>query len=93
MSHKDEQKSILERPLSKGNQEFSLSLYTLLFSEMIRYCQDRSTSLDEVSDMLANMGKDVGWRLMDLLYHREKVGFMYIYIYIFKHIYLKIFAF
>jgi hypothetical protein len=40
---------------------------------MIRYCQDRSSSLDEVSDMLSEMGKDVGWRLMDLLYHREKV--------------------
>lgn len=72
MSNKDEQKNILDRPLSKGQQEFSLSLYTLLFGEMIRYCQDRSSSLDEVSDMLSEMGKDVGWRLMDLLYHREK---------------------
>ena len=58
---------------SKGTQEYSLSLYTLLFAEIIRYSQERSSSLDEVSDMLANLGKDVGWRLVDLLYHREKV--------------------
>ncbi|CAG5085418.1 Oidioi.mRNA.OKI2018_I69.PAR.g10889.t1.cds [Oikopleura dioica] len=69
---RDETKSILERPLSKGNQEFSLSLYTLLFAEMVRYCQDRANSLDDVADMLAEMGKDVGWRSIDLLYHREK---------------------
>ena len=44
-----------------------------MFAEIIRYSQERSSSLDEVSDMLANLGKDVGWRLVDLLYHREKV--------------------
>ena len=74
---RDETKSILERPLSKGNQEFSLSLYTLLFAEMVRYCQDRANSLDDVADMLAEMGKDVGWRSIDLLYHREKVSYFF----------------
>ena len=61
---------ILDRPLSKGNQEFSVSFYNLLFAEIVSYCQDRANSLDDITTQLADLGRDVGWRIMDLLYHR-----------------------
>merc|ERR1711990_228795 len=63
---------ILDRPLSKGNQEFSVSFYNLLFAEIVSYCQDRANSLDDITTQLADLGRDVGWRIMDLLYHRER---------------------
>ena len=69
MSNK-EKGNILDRQLSKGTQEFSVSFYNLLFAEIISYCQDRANSLDDVGKQLADLGRDVGWRIMDLLYHR-----------------------
>ena len=36
-----ERPSILDRPLSKGNREFSVSFYNLLFAEIVSYCQGK----------------------------------------------------
>ena len=69
MSNK-EKPNILDRHLSKGNQECSISFYNLLFAEIVSYCQDRANSLDDITQQLAELGRDVGWRIMDLLYHR-----------------------
>ena len=65
-----EKPTILDKPLSKGNQEFSVSFFNLLFAEMVSYCHERSNSLDDITNQLSDLGKDVGWRIMDLLYHR-----------------------
>lgn len=42
--------SILDKPLSKGKGEVSLAFYSLLFSEMVQYCQNRAHSVPELQN-------------------------------------------
>ena len=37
--------SVLDKSLSKGKQEVHLSCFALLFSEIVQYCQSRSSSV------------------------------------------------
>ena len=65
---------ILDKSLSKGKQEVSLSTFALLFSEMIQYSQNRVKSVAELQTKLADFGFVVGSKLVDLLCLREKNG-------------------
>ena len=40
--------SILDKSLSKGKGEVSLTCFALLFSEIVQYCQTRSSSIPEL---------------------------------------------
>jgi len=40
--------TILDKPLSRGKQEISLSVFALLFSEMIQYSQNKVRSVSEL---------------------------------------------
>lgn len=40
--------SILDKPLSRGKGEISLNCYALLFSEVVQYCQNKSTTVPEL---------------------------------------------
>lgn len=40
--------SILDKSLSKGKNEVSLSCYALLFSELVQYCQNRVYTVPEL---------------------------------------------
>lgn len=42
--------SILDKPLSKGKGEVSLSCFALLFSEVVQYCQNKSTTLPDLQN-------------------------------------------
>jgi len=64
--------SILDKSLSKGKHEIHLSCFALLFSEMVQYCQNRSNSVAELQNKLADMGKQVGLKVIDLIVLREK---------------------
>ncbi|XP_046742166.1 trafficking protein particle complex subunit 5 [Diprion similis] len=66
--------SILDKSLSKGKSEVSLSCYALLFSELVQYCQNRVYTVPELQNKLAEMGAEVGHRMTDLLVMREKSG-------------------
>ncbi|CAK8689639.1 trafficking protein particle complex subunit 5-like [Clavelina lepadiformis] len=66
--------TILDKPLSRGKQEVSLSAFSLLFSEMIQYSQNRVKSVAELQTKLSDFGYSVGSRLVDLLFVREKGG-------------------
>ena len=50
--------SILDKSLSRGKQEVSLSAYALLFSEIVQYCQSRSNTVPELQEKL----HDFGWQ-------------------------------
>ncbi|KAK3508121.1 hypothetical protein QTP70_014683, partial [Hemibagrus guttatus] len=65
---------VLERSLSRPRTEVSLSAFSLLFSEMVQYCQNRVYSVSELQARLADMGRGVGASLLDLLVLREKNG-------------------
>uniref|UniRef100_A0A1B6H8B6 Trafficking protein particle complex subunit 5 n=1 Tax=Homalodisca liturata TaxID=320908 RepID=A0A1B6H8B6_9HEMI len=64
--------SILDRSLSKGRGEVSLSCFALLFSEVVQYCQKRVYTVPELQNKLSSMGQDVGIKLIDLYFVREK---------------------
>lgn len=42
--------SILDKSLSKGKNEVSLTCFALLFSEIVQYCQNRSHSIPELQN-------------------------------------------
>lgn len=64
--------SILDKSINKGKGEVSLSLYALLFSEIVQYSQKNSNSVGDLSEKLHSLGFDVGSRLLDLYVFREK---------------------
>ncbi|EPB71313.1 transport protein particle component, Bet3 [Ancylostoma ceylanicum] len=52
--------------------EVSLSTFALLFSEVVKYAQERSETVTDIHDRLASYGKIVGIRLLDVVTLREK---------------------
>jgi hypothetical protein len=62
----------LERGISKPKVEVNLSVYALLFSEMVQYCQSRVYTVPELQKKLSEMGNHVGQRVVDMLFLREK---------------------
>nr|XP_033779364.1 trafficking protein particle complex subunit 5 isoform X2 [Geotrypetes seraphini] len=66
--------AILERSLTRPKTEVSLSAFTLLFSEIVQYCQNRVYSVSELQNKLSELGQQVGARMLDVLVMREKNG-------------------
>ncbi|KAF0296075.1 Trafficking protein particle complex subunit 5 [Amphibalanus amphitrite] len=64
--------SILDRPLSRGKSEVSLSLFALLFAEIVHYTHNRVQSVSELQNRLSEMGYQVGIRMLDLIVVRER---------------------
>ncbi|XP_018327532.1 trafficking protein particle complex subunit 5 [Agrilus planipennis] len=65
---------ILDKPLSRGKSEASLSCYALLFAEIVQYCQNKSHTVPELQNRLHSLGKNVGVKLIDLYFLRERGG-------------------
>ncbi|GAB9473703.1 hypothetical protein Gpo141_00010851 [Globisporangium polare] len=65
---------ILDRPLSRGKNEVSLSAFSFLFSEMVQYFQGRVQNISDLESRLDDAGFGVGVRVVELLCHREKSG-------------------
>ncbi|KAJ8562619.1 hypothetical protein K7X08_031071 [Anisodus acutangulus] len=64
--------NVLEKPLSKGKQEVSLSGFAFLFSELVQYNQSQVDNITELERRLEDAGYAVGARILELLCHREK---------------------
>uniref|UniRef100_U5EY29 Trafficking protein particle complex subunit 5 n=1 Tax=Corethrella appendiculata TaxID=1370023 RepID=U5EY29_9DIPT len=64
--------SILDKPLSRGKNEVSLSCFALLFSEVVQYSQSRVNTISDLQNKLHDLGKDVGARIVDLYFVRER---------------------
>ncbi|TDH70359.1 hypothetical protein CCR75_009334 [Bremia lactucae] len=63
---------VLDRPLSRGKSELSLSAFSFLFSEMVQYFQGRVQNISDLENRLDGAGFGVGVRVVELLCHREK---------------------
>ncbi|CAI4229631.1 unnamed protein product [Auanema sp. JU1783] len=63
---------ILDKTLSRGKNEVSLSTFAVLFSEMVKYAQNRVDTVSDLHDKLASYGKNVGVRLLDVITLRER---------------------
>ncbi|XP_015275279.1 PREDICTED: trafficking protein particle complex subunit 5 isoform X1 [Gekko japonicus] len=66
--------AILERSLTRPKTDVSLSAFSLLFSEIVQYCQNRVYSVSELQNKLSELGQQVGARILDVLVMREKNG-------------------
>lgn len=64
--------NILDRPLSKGRSEFNLASFSFLMSEIIQYSHKRSDSISDLEMKLAEIGRRVGDRALELLCLRER---------------------
>lgn len=64
--------SILDKPLSRGKGEVSLSCFALLFSEVVQYCQNKSRTVTDIQNRLHSMGYKVGTKLIDLYFVRDR---------------------
>lgn len=51
--------SILDKPLSRGKGEVSLSCFALLFSEVVQYCQNKSHTVPELQTRYSNTTNNV----------------------------------
>ena len=45
--------SVLDKPMTKGRQEVSLSAYAFLFSEIVQYSQKRVSGIQDLEDRCA----------------------------------------
>jgi len=48
--------------------------FAFLFSEIVQYSQTRVSNVSELERKLADVGFDVGVRMLELLVHRDKAG-------------------
>ncbi|XP_014673325.1 PREDICTED: trafficking protein particle complex subunit 5-like [Priapulus caudatus] len=64
--------SILDRPLAKTKVDINLSTFGLLFSEMVQYSQNRVYTVPELQQRLGDLGRHVGFRILDLMFVRER---------------------
>uniref|UniRef100_A0A803QBF3 Trafficking protein particle complex subunit n=1 Tax=Cannabis sativa TaxID=3483 RepID=A0A803QBF3_CANSA len=64
--------NVLDKPLSKGKQEVSLSAFAFLFSELVQYNQTQVDNIAELERRLEDAGYSVGARVLELLCHRDK---------------------
>ena len=63
---------LVDRPLPRGKGEVALSLFAFLFSEMVQYAQKRSSNIGELEGKLEAIGMHAGYRLLELLTHRDR---------------------
>eukprot|EP01028_Stygiella_incarcerata_P001334 TRINITY_DN1223_c0_g1_i2.p1 TRINITY_DN1223_c0_g1~~TRINITY_DN1223_c0_g1_i2.p1 ORF type:complete len:187 (+),score=51.26 TRINITY_DN1223_c0_g1_i2:108-668(+) len=67
-------RELLSRPLVRPKRDVSLSSFSFLFSEIVRYGLRRSRSTADLEKGLSKTGYLVGVRLLELLTIREKGG-------------------
>lgn len=66
--------SVIDKPLSKGKKEVSLSAFSYMFSELVQYCQAKVDSTQELQQKLSDAGYGIGLKVLELLSLREKGG-------------------
>uniref|UniRef100_A0A1X7UGP4 Trafficking protein particle complex subunit 5 n=1 Tax=Amphimedon queenslandica TaxID=400682 RepID=A0A1X7UGP4_AMPQE len=59
-------------PFSLPSSQVNISTFAFLFSEVVQYNQQRVTSLAQLHEKLADLGRHVGFRMIDLLCVRDR---------------------
>ncbi|KAA0184154.1 Trafficking protein particle complex subunit 5 [Fasciolopsis buskii] len=62
----------LEKSLSKLKGEINIATFAHLFVELVKYSMRNVSTMDAVQKRLADFGRLVGERMVDLVYSREK---------------------
>ena len=68
--------STLDTPLQKSRSqaEVNLSSFAFLFSELVSYSHSRVTRVSDLERKLADAGRTVGYRVLELVSLRDKAG-------------------
>eukprot|EP00658_Telonema_sp_P-2_P042941 TRINITY_DN30901_c0_g1_i2.p1 TRINITY_DN30901_c0_g1~~TRINITY_DN30901_c0_g1_i2.p1 ORF type:complete len:189 (+),score=46.76 TRINITY_DN30901_c0_g1_i2:177-743(+) len=64
--------SIFDKQVPAGNNKVSSSAFLWLLSEMVQYSQTRVKSVDELETRLAELGVQVGLRMLELACFRDR---------------------
>lgn len=64
--------SVLDKTLTRNKVEVSVDAYLLLFSEIVQYSQSRVLTVVELQTRLHELGRDVGSRIIDLYFVKER---------------------
>lgn len=64
--------NIFEKPLPTGKNTVSLTAFTLLFAEVIKYYHQDVQSYEELESKLCKFGKKIGEKLADIITVRER---------------------
>lgn len=65
-------RSIIDQPFVKAQSTINLAAFSLLFCELVEYSQSKSSTIQELQTRLADSGKHIGYRIVDLIVAREK---------------------
>ncbi|CAH1713179.1 trafficking protein particle complex subunit 5 [Aphis gossypii] len=72
ISNMRQKTSILDKSISKGKGEINMNCFALMFSELVQYCQGKAHTVNELQTRLSDLGQEVGMKLIDLHFLREK---------------------
>ena len=64
---------LLDKPLSKGKSEVSISIFSYLFNEIILYCQSRIDTSHELESKLSQLGYNIGVKYLELSAYRNSL--------------------
>lgn len=65
-------RSVVDQPIVKAQSTINLSAFSLLFCELVEYSQGKSSTIQELQTRLADLGKHIGYRIVDLIIARDK---------------------
>lgn len=65
-------RSIIDQPIVKPQYTIHQSAFSLLFCELVEHSQGKSSTIQELQTRLAESGKHIGYRIVDLIVTRDK---------------------
>jgi hypothetical protein len=65
--------TVLDKPISRGTTQVSLSAFSYLFSELVQYCQNRADAVADLEKRLSDLGYGIGLRSLELLTYRTSI--------------------
>eukprot|EP00834_Sanchytrium_tribonematis_P005086 NODE_286_length_10728_cov_0.553298.p8 type:complete len:196 gc:universal NODE_286_length_10728_cov_0.553298:10486-9899(-) len=68
----DPEHRLLSRPITDKPKQVSLSVFVLLYSEIIRYHQDRVKGIQDLESKLHDIGYQIGQRIYEVLVYVNK---------------------
>ncbi|KAF0989760.1 hypothetical protein HZS_2080 [Henneguya salminicola] len=65
-------KTLFEKSVGKNKFNVSLTLYSQIFCEIVSYFHKKSSTVENLEDLLHKCGVDIGSRLVDILNYKER---------------------
>mmetsp|Transcript_20226 Transcript_20226/g.33390 ORF Transcript_20226/g.33390 Transcript_20226/m.33390 type:complete len:189 (-) Transcript_20226:798-1364(-) len=63
---------IVDRPIGRGTGQIGQSSFSLLFAEILQYCQQRAVDAQDLEERLKAIGHRVGFKMLNIIVARER---------------------